>query len=86
MSQNLDNMSSQTEANMLQCKVILRHDKLGYIEYNLDLRVSYMVEEYPDLTIREKCSIRNTKILKPSAIILEFLDGRHFKKVAPVLI
>ncbi len=44
-------MSSQTEINILQGKVILKYDKLGYIEYDIDSRVSYMVDEYPDFNI-----------------------------------
>ena len=35
-------------------KIILKYDKLGYIEYDIDSRVSYMVGEYPDFNIGAK--------------------------------
>lgn len=53
MFQNLTKMSSKTEINMLEGKIILKYDKLGYIEYDVDSRVSYMVSEYPDFNIGE---------------------------------
>ena len=118
-------------------KIILKYDKLGYIEYNVNSRVSYMVGEYPELNIGEivsfdiiekrvtgsedtfdrainliviaqdvkvsgsefpddneiepetkegeRGSIINTRIieiLKPSAVILEFYEGR--KAILPL--
>tara|TARA_R110000868_G_scaffold159110_1_gene387606 strand:- start:7180 stop:11481 length:4302 start_codon:yes stop_codon:yes gene_type:complete len=53
MFQNSKNMSFKTEFHMLEGKIILKYDKLGYIEYDVDLRVSYMVDEYPDINIGE---------------------------------
>ncbi|MBO3096821.1 AAA domain-containing protein [Gelidibacter pelagius] len=35
-------------------KIILKYDKLGYIEYDVDYRVSYLVEDYLDFSIGEK--------------------------------
>ncbi|MCP4158874.1 MAG: AAA family ATPase [Deltaproteobacteria bacterium] len=118
-------------------KIIQKYDKLGYIEYDVDSRISYMVEEYSDIEIGEtvyfdviekrvtgkedtynrainltaveehqellnsgisddkekeqetkdgeRGSIINTRIieiLKPSAIILEFYEGR--KAILPL--
>lgn len=36
---------------MIEGKIILKYDKLGYIEYDVDSRVSYLVEEHPNFKI-----------------------------------
>ncbi|WP_158848506.1 AAA domain-containing protein [Algibacter sp. L1A34] len=46
-------MSSQTKINIFQGKIILKYDKLGYIEYDVDSRISYTVSEYPDFNFGE---------------------------------
>lgn len=36
---------------ILKGKVILKYDRLGFIEYNIDSRISFEVKDHPNLNI-----------------------------------